>query len=125
MGLIMKLQLFLVAALCLITQPSMANPYHDQLQSMQPKKPSFLEGVAQGFLETSNENMERRRCEETYSPAMCAQMEADRQQKAAQEWHNQQTEEELRQMQWQMNQLEQENYNQRQQLNNMKRNGQY
>ena len=45
----------------------------------------FAAGFAQGFLNTSNATLERRRCEQNYSPSMCNQMEADRRQKAEQE----------------------------------------
>ena len=45
----------------------------------------FASGFAQEFLNTSNATLERRRCEQNYSPSMCVQMEADRRQRAEQD----------------------------------------
>jgi len=52
---------------------------------------------ARGFAEQTARNT----CEEEYSPAMCAQMEADKREKAAQR-------EQHRQIQWELDQQRQE-----------------
>ncbi|MGE0754030.1 MAG: hypothetical protein AB7L92_02595 [Alphaproteobacteria bacterium] len=69
---------------------------------------------AKGFAETTAATQERRKCEQTYSPSMCTQMKADKEQKEAQERRNRETEAELRRQREEINHLKQ----QQQQLQN-------
>lgn len=76
--------------------------------SMQPVHASGWGDFARGFAETTAATQERRRCEETYSRSVCAQMEVDKKQREAQERQNQQMQWELQRQGQKIRQLEQQ-----------------
>lgn len=73
-----------------------------------------MKDFMRGFADTTVATQERHRCEDTYSPAMCAQMEADKQQKAVQEQQQQQMQLELQQQREEIQRLKQQQQNQNQ-----------
>ncbi len=87
-----------IILVCLISTPAYAGGWND---------------FARGFAETSASTLERRKCEKTYSPSMCAQMEADKEEKEARERHNRNMEAELSRQNEEIYQLKQQQYQRR------------